>query len=352
MLSGVNIHVVELEEKLANLLNVDHVIALSSCTSGMILALQAAGLRSKEILIPSFSFSATAHMAYWNNSPVKFVDCDPNTFNISFDDLKHRISDQSKAILAVNMYGNPCDLDILTDFCEDKNLSLLFDSAHAIGSKYKNNPIGSQGLANSFSCSPTKLFTTIEGGFVTTNDEKMAEKVRIGRNYGNYPDYTCDSPGLSARMSEIQAAIGIVSLPDIPTFVNNRNRYVKLYNEELKSLPGMNFQKITADSISSYKDYSILIDSTAFGMDRNILAAALNAENIQTKFYFFPPIHQLKAFSTVNQYDLPETTKISNTVLSLPIHNFMKEEDIKRITGCIESIHENAETINILQKPH
>jgi dTDP-4-amino-4,6-dideoxygalactose transaminase len=243
------------------------------------------------------------------------------------------------------MYGNPCEIDELIDFCEDKDLMLLFDAAHALGSKYKNTPVASQGDAHSFSCSPTKLFCTIEGGILTTNNEKIAEKVRRGRNYGNFPNYTCDLPGMSARMYEIHAAVGLATIHDIPTFVSNRNQYVGLYRERLNSISGIKFQKITDGCVSTYKDFSILIDPEKFGMNRNLLATALNAENIQTKFYFYPPIHQLEAYNTDDQPVLPITTQISYNVLSLPIHNFMKEDDIKRITNCIETIHEHSETI-------
>lgn len=345
MLSGVNIHVAELEEKLSTMLKVDHVVAVSTCTSGMILALQAAGFYSKEILVPSFSFSATAHMAYWNNCSVKFVDCDLNTFNIDLADIKRRITNQTRAIIAVHMYGNPCEINELVEFCQDKDLMLFFDAAHALGSKYKDTPVASQGDVHAFSCSPTKLFCTIEGGFVATNNEKIAEKVSLGRNYGNFPDYSCESPGMSARMSEIHAAAGLVTIKDIPTFVSNRNRYVNLYQEKLKLIPGIKFQKITEGCVSTYKDFSILIDPEKFGMDRNLLAASLNAENIHTKFYFYPPIHELDAYVAKDKPVLPITTQISYNVLSLPIHNFMKEEDIIRITSCINTIHEHSAKI-------
>ncbi|MFX1506536.1 MAG: DegT/DnrJ/EryC1/StrS family aminotransferase [Promethearchaeota archaeon] len=345
MVSGVNRKVVELEDKLCQVLEVDHVVAISSCTSGMILALQAAGLRSKEILIPSFSFSATAHMAYWNNASIKAIDCDPDTFNISLTDLRQNYTKKSKAVLAVHLYGNPCEINELEEFCEKKDLLLFFDAAHALGSKYKGQAIGGQGAANSFSASPTKLYSTVEGGFLTTNNEDIAEKVRIGRNYGNFSDYTCINPGLNARMTELQAAIGLVTLRDIPTFVSNRNKYAKIYTETLKSIPGVKFQKITSDSISTYKDYSIMINPETFGVDRNLLAKALLAENIQTKFYFFPPIHQLDAYAQNEIGPLPVTNELAKSVISLPIHNFMKEADIKRITSCIKAVHEDSDVI-------
>lgn len=345
MVSGVNILVKELEDELTRLLNVDHVIAVSSCTVGMILAIQANNLRQKEILVPSYSFSATAHMLYWNNNIVRFIDCHPTTFNISLEDLQKRLTPKTKAVLGVHMYGNPCLIDQLEDFSEDNNIPILFDAAHALGSSYKNKPIASQGLANSFSASPTKLFTTIEGGFLTTNDEKIAANVSRGRNYGNYADYSCKKPGLNARMSEIHAAVGLVTLPDISTFVKNRNRYVQIYQKELKGVPGVAFQEITPNGMSTYKDFSILIDSKNFGIDRNLVAEALKAENIATKFYFYPPIHQMEAYRIPNQNDFPITTKLSSSVLSLPIHNFMDEKEVTRIAQCIKSIQYHADKI-------
>jgi dTDP-4-amino-4,6-dideoxygalactose transaminase len=345
MVSGVNILVKELEEKLAKFLEVDHVIAVSSCTLGMILALQAADLRSKEILLQSFSFSATAHMAYWNNSKIRFIDSYLDTLTIDLEDLKRQLNPKSKAVIGVHMYGNPCYITELLEFSSDNNIPIFFDAAHALGSKYKNKPIGSQGLVNVFSASPTKLFTTIEGGFVATNDDKVFKRIVLGRNYGNYPDYSCVLPGLNGRMSELHAAAGLVTLADIPKFVDNRNMYASKYKEKLKKIPGIAFQEITKNSLSSYKDFSIFIDPKEFGMDRNLLSEALYKENIATKFYFYPPIHQLEAYKTGMPPDLPNTEKLSNSVLSLPIHNFMEENDIKRIGNCIESIHNYADKI-------
>jgi len=347
MVSGVNILVKELEEKLAKFLEVDHVIAVSSCTLGMILALQATGLRSKEILLPSFSFSATAHMAYWNNSKIRFIDSYLDTLTIDLEDLKQQLNLESKAVIGVHMYGNPCHITELLEFSSDNNIPIFFDAAHALGSKYKNKPIGSQGLANVFSASPTKLFTTIEGGFVATNDDKVKKKIMLGRNYGNYPDYSCVLPGLNGRMSELHAATGLVTLADIPKFVDNRNNYANKYKDEFKKIPGISFQKITQNCISSYKDFSIFINPKEFGMDRNLLSEALNKENIATKFYFYPPIHQLKAYQTSIPPDLPNTEKLAYSVLSLPIHNFMEENDIKRIINCVKSIHNHADKILI-----
>lgn len=337
MLSGVDIYTKELEERLSNVLDAKSVIALSSCTAAMILTIQALGLKDKEIILPSFTFSATAHMVYWNRCKLKFVDVDLNTFNISVESVNEAINSKSGAILGVHLYGNPCDLHGLMELSEDHNIPLLIDGAHALGSKYRSKSIGALATATAYSASPTKLFSTIEGGFISTDDFELAETLKRSRNYGNYPDYTCELPGLNARLSEINAIVGLVQIDDLSTYIKNRNRYAEIYRGELSEIPGISFQKVDNRDLSTYKDFCIIIDCEKFGMNRDDLASVLLKENIQTKFYFYPPIHQLDAYKGIaSDKDLPNTTYLSKNVLSLPIFSYMGEIEIKGIIKAIK----------------
>lgn len=346
MVSGVDIYTRELEERLCNILDVRNVIALSSCTSSMILTIQALGLKDKEIILPSFTFSATAHMLYWNRCKPKFVDVDLNTFNISFESIKKAINPSTGAILGVHLYGNPCDLHGLMEISEDYNIPLLIDGAHALGAEYRNKSIGALATATAYSASPTKLFSTIEGGFISTDNFELAETLRRSRNYGNYPDYTCKLPGFNARLSEINAIVGLVQIDELSMYIKNRNRFAETYIRELSKIPGLSFQKVDSGDLSTYKDFCIIVDFEKFGMNRNDLAKVLLKENIQTKFYFYPPIHQLDAFKGIaTDKDLPNTTYLSSNVLSLPIFNYMEEIEICGIIEAIKKAHEYSSEI-------
>ena len=345
MVTNVNNYVKRFEDKIADYLKIDHVVAVNSCTLGMILSLQAVGSRDKEIILPSLSFSASAHMAYWNNSAVQFVDIDPYTWNLIPEDVEEKVNDKTGAILAVHLYGNPADINRLAQIATENDIPLLFDAAHSLGSKYKGKHVSEYGFIHSYSLSPTKLLSTIEGGLVTTNEEEIAEKIRVGRNYGNYPDYTCKLPGFNARMSELYAAVGLAMVDTMDEFTENRNSYVNLYYDELKDVKGIQFQSIKEGNFCAYKDYSIVIDETDFGLNRDQLAAALKEENISTKFYFYPPIHQLEAYADFNNTPLPITEKISNNVISLPIYNYMENDVIIKICKSIKSASIHSEKI-------
>ena len=340
MLSNVGIYVRKLEEVLERKLQVDHVIATSSCTLGMILALQALGLRGKRVAVPSFTFNATGLACYWTGNELNYVDVD-ETLTVD-PKLLATLRGKVDFLLPVHLYGNPCDVDALRDWGAKEKAPVVYDAAHALGSSLRGKPIGGFGTAEVFSLSPTKLITTGEGGLVTTNDSKLADRIRLLRNYGNHPDYTCDVPGLNARMSEINAVVGLEMVGHLERYVESRNRYVERYKRKLDSIPGIEFQQIRTGARSGHKDFSAFVNPDTFGMDRDHLAKALEAERISTKKYFFPPMHDLEAFRPKRTVSLPVTERASRRVLSLPIHNVMRESDIDRVTDRIESIHAHA----------
>lgn len=320
--------VAALEGGIKSYLGVKEAVCMNSCTSGLMLGIQELNLRGQEVLLPSFTFCATAHAAHWNNCKIRFVDINPETFNISIESLKERITQESKAIIAVHMYGNPCDIDALKDLADDHKLKLIFDSAHAFGSKYKGKMIGGFGEFESFSCSPTKLFCTVEGGVFSTDDEGLAARMRLSRSYGSPPDYNCPIIGINARMTELNAAVGLEMLKDIERIVANRNRYAELYLKQLKGIPGLNFQKITSGGRTTHKDFSIIVDKEGFGMDRNQLGEILLKKDIHTRKYFYPPVHKMDVYAAFKDLELPHTDAVSNNVLSLPIYNVMDEDII------------------------
>src|SRR3989344_2336250 len=279
-------YVKELEEELKKYIGVRNVILMSSCTSGLILSLTALNLRNKEIILPSFTNIATVNSAYWNNCRLIFADIEKDSFNISIEDIKNKITENTAAIFAVNMYGNPCSIDELNELAQEHNLKIIFDSAQALGSSYKQKKIGNFDNVEVFSTSPTKHFSTAEGGFVTTNNDELASIIKTLRNYGSLPDDT-KVIGLSARPPEINAAIGLSMVKDIDLFIKNRNDYINLYEKLLKDIGGFSFQKVKDYCTSSHHSYGFIVNEKDFGLNRDELAEALKAEGILTKIYYY-----------------------------------------------------------------
>ena len=348
MVSNVNKYVTDFENTLRELLDVKHVIATNSCTISMMLVLQALGIRGKTVAIPSFTFSATAHMAHWTNNRIQFVEIDPLTLTMDPDHLNEVITKDTAAVLAVHLYGNPADHRGLEEICEDYNIPLLYDAAHALGSMLNGKSVASLGFASAFSLSPTKLISSLEGGLVATNDDGLAKKIKILRNYGNLPDYTCEIPGLNARMNEVEAIVGLALAKDISEAVKNRNKYAHFLISSLSRIPGVSFQKIQHKGISSYKDFSIFINPEQFGLNRDELSIVLRYEGIQTKYYFHPPIHLLDAYKAFSSYELPITDEKSKSVLSLPIYNHMTKSQLNSLVNTISIAHDYASDIKKL----
>jgi dTDP-4-amino-4,6-dideoxygalactose transaminase len=202
---------------------------------------------------------------------------------------------------------------------EKHNLKLIFDAAHGFGALYQGKPVGNQADAHVFSLSPTKLLITGEGGIVSTDDDRLAEQIRMGREYGNDGNYDSAFAGLNARMPEFNALMGLYSLKRLESAAQSRNETANYYQEMLGRLPGIEFQQVCPGNRNSYKDFSITVDAETFGLTRDQLALALGAENIDTRKYYEPPAHRQLAYKQFyNGSQLPNTELLSARSLSLP----------------------------------
>ena len=252
-------YVREFEEKTSEYLGVKHCVAVSSCTSGLMLVVKVMGLTG-EVILPSFTFSATGHSLLWNGITPVFADCVKDTYNIDPKSVENKITRKTSAILAVHIFGNPADADSLSIIAKRNNLKLVFDAAHAFGSCYNGIKVGGLGDVEVFSLSPTKLLISGEGGLVTTENDELAEKIRIGRNYGDPGDYNCEFAGLSARMTEWNAILAIKMLEFLEENIERRNYIANLFRHRLEKLPGISFQHVRLEDKTTWKDYSIIID--------------------------------------------------------------------------------------------
>jgi dTDP-4-amino-4,6-dideoxygalactose transaminase len=332
--------VARLESAVAERLAVKHCVAVSSCTSGLMLTMKALGLAG-EVVMPSFTFFATGHAALWNGLTPVFADCLAGRWTVDPASVERQIGERTSAIVGVHLYGNPCRAAELAELARRHNLKLIFDAAHAFGSRYRGTPVGGLGDAEVFSLSPTKLLVAGEGGFVTTNDATLARLVRAGRNYGDLGAYDPETLGLNARMSEFHAALALAGLVLLDRKVARHNRIASAYTRLLAEVDGLGFQEVEAEDLSTYKDYSVLIDPSRFPATRDETAAMLLEDNIETKKYFHPPLHQQRLY---RKYYRPEieplsvTERIAGGVLSLPVYESLPETSVQKIAQAIRRI--------------
>ncbi|NUU22937.1 MAG: DegT/DnrJ/EryC1/StrS family aminotransferase [Streptomycetaceae bacterium] len=338
----------ELEQAVAAFLDVPHVVAVSNCTSGLMLALRAFGVAGHRVVVPSFTFSATAHAAHWAGARPEFAEIEQATLTLDPGDAADALeraeaAASAKALMATHVYGTPCAVEELQKVADDRGVPLLYDAAHALGSRRAGRPIGGFGTAEVFSLSPTKVVAAGEGGLVATSDAALAEEIRLGRDYGNPGDYDCVFPGLNARMSELHATLALVSLRTLPERIAHRGALVAAFAARVAGLPGLRLPALAAGDTSTWKDLTLIVDPARFGRDVPWLAAALKAEGIDTRRYFHPAVHLQKAYANVPlSAPLPVTEEMAERVLTVPLWSHMAEETVLRIADAVVRIQRHA----------
>ncbi|MGE0644961.1 MAG: DegT/DnrJ/EryC1/StrS family aminotransferase [Nitrospira sp.] len=332
-----------LEEEVCLRTGAKYSVALSNCTAGLMMVPGALGLPpGKEVIVPSFTFAATAQALLWNGMIPVFCDCLPGTCTIDPEDIERNLSPQTVAICGVSIFGLPPDNEALIDLGRRKGLPVYFDSAQGLGATYNGWPLGGFGVCEVFSMSPTKVVTAVEGGVLTTNDRALAEKIRALRDYGKDPVkgeemYTL---GLSARMSELHAAVGLLSLRMVDELVNARRELISIYRGRLSCLPGCWVQKFPVDRTTS-GNYFVLFITDRAKLCRDEVYEALKAAGIQTKRYFYPPVHEHALFQRSPKRissKLPHTIKISREGLALPLYSHTTLEEINHVCSLIEQL--------------
>ena len=303
----------ELEARMAERLGVAHVVALSSCTSGLMLVVQAlTDGRPGPVVLPSFTFSASAHAVMWNGRTPALRRVLAATRSRSTSPTPRRQLDGASAIMATHVFGAPCDARELDDARpRARHPGRLRRRARA--RRVHRPACRSDRSANAevFSLTPTKPLVAGEGGLVATNDAALAETLRIGRDYGNPGDYDTRFAGLNARMSEFHAAMALESLARFDESLERRRYLAGLYRDYLDDVPGIEFQAVSPRDTSTFKDLTIRVDADAFGLSRDGLALALLAEGVDTRKYFDPPVHRQRAYEHLEYRRLPVTDAVA-----------------------------------------
>jgi dTDP-4-amino-4,6-dideoxygalactose transaminase len=329
-------YVQQFESEFARKFDCKQAVAMSSCTDGLTWVLKY--LPAGEIVLPSFTFSATAHAAVLAGHHPVFSDCDPKTLNLDPIDAGKRITGKTRAILATYIYGNPPNIKALQQLARKHRVKLILDAAHAVGSRYRGTPAGNFGWAEVFSLTPTKQLCCGEGGMVTTGDTRLVKFLRMARNYGNPGNYNTKFVGSNIRLEEFNAILGLAGLSRIDEFIKLRNRLANLYRSELADVPGVRFPVVHPDDVCSFKDFTILLDSRKAPLSRFQLEERLRQENIETRRYFDPPVHRHTAYRRLvgsASGNLPHTDNAARQCLSLPMYSHLTAGEVRRIAGTI-----------------
>ncbi len=330
----------EFECAVAEFTSVPHAVTVANGTLGLILALSALK-KTGEVILPSYTFSASAHAAVWAHLKPKFVDILPDTFTIDPEAVEAAITDRTVAILGVHIYGHPCEVDELERIARQHDIPLLFDAAHAFGSMYRGERVGRFGSAEVFSFHATKVFAIGEGGCVTTGDPELAEFVKLGSAFGDPGDGNTVFAGLNAKMQEFNALLGLRAMTTISAHIENRRRYANYIIERLSQLPGLSFQEIRPYVETNFQNLCVLVDEEEFGLGRDSIVEALAAENIYVRRYFYPPLHAHHVYANPDNVALPITDRVASQVLCLPIYSKMSSQMLTGLCEAILRIHAN-----------
>ncbi len=328
----------EFEKVLAEYIGVKYCAAIVNGEMALLLLLRALNLKGS-VAVPSYTFSGTVHALVWNNLEPLFIDIEPETLTVDPKDLETKIRPDTSAIMAVPIYGNPCDNRELEKIAGERGLKLLFDSAPAFGSEYKGRKLGNFGTAECFSFHATKVFSTMEGGAVATNDEELHQKICTLRNFGQHAESNCNDFGLNGKMTEICALIGIKNLPKLNGWVKRRNELVSYFSKGIGKIPGITMQKVRNNSISNHLYLFVSVDPEEYGTNRDELIAKFEKERITARRFFSTPVHKMECYSKYSRLKLPYTEHASRYGLSLPLYSDMSFEEMNRI---IEVIKQNS----------
>ncbi len=320
----------EFEQHIQRTLNVKHCIAMCNGTVALEIAIRALRLTG-EVIVPSFTFIATAHALQWQEITPVFCDIDSQTCNIDPQQVERLITPRTTGIIGVHLWGRPCNVEALTTIARQHNLKLLFDAAHAFGCSYKGRMIGSFGNAEVFSFHATKVLNTFEGGAVVTNDDELAGKIRLMKNFGfaGYDNVTYI--GTNGKMSEISAAMGLTGLESLGKFIDHNFRNFKLYQRELDTIPSVRLISYDESEKCNYHYIVLEIDEKIAGISRDKLIEILHAENILARRYFYPGCHKMEPYKSHFPHAgllLSQSEELAKRLICLPTGSAVNGEAI------------------------
>jgi dTDP-4-amino-4,6-dideoxygalactose transaminase len=332
-------YVLELEARLAEYLGVTHVIAMCNATVALEIAIKALDLKG-EVIVPSFTFVATAHALQWQAITPVFCEIDPRTHMLDPEQAERLITPRTTGILGVHLWGDTCDVDGLQAAADRHGLTLLFDAAHAFGCSRKGTMVGNFGAAEVFSFHATKFFNTFEGGAVATNDGTLAQKIRLMKNFGFSGYDMVVSIGTNGKMSEISAAMGLTSLESIDEFIAVNRRHYLRYRGGLSGVPAVRFLEHDERERSNFQYIVVEIDNALAKASRDDIMNGLWEQHVLARRYFYPGVHNMEPYRTLAPYyrmRLPRTEALVQRTLVLPTGTAVTDDDIDFICRFIRA---------------
>ncbi len=328
----------ELEQRLADLLDVRHAVAVCNATLGLQIVAKAAGL-SGEVIVPSFTFIATAHALSWIGLTPVFADVAPGSHHIDPAEVESLITPQTSAIVGVHLWGEACDIEALADIARRRRLDLIFDAAHALGCTHGGRMLGGFGSAEVFSLHATKFVQSLEGGVITTDDSRLAERLRQMRDFGYSPQHEVASIGTNAKLNEAAAAMALSNLDHLNELVDLNRANYQVYQEGLQGAPGLAVRPPRPGERSNYQYVVVEVDAELSRLTRDDWLAVLSAENVLARKYFYPGVHRCQPYvALAPELRLPETERVANCVLQLPTGAATSEYDIESICRLMSDV--------------
>ena len=327
----------QLEKALCDYLGVKHLALFSNGTLGLVTALQALRVTGEVITTP-YSFVATAHSLLWNGIKPVFVDVDPNTLNLDPAKIEAAITPHTTAIMPVHCYGHPCDVEAIQKIADNYNLKVIYDAAHAFGVQDEGGSVLRHGDLSVLSFHATKVFNTFEGGAIICPDAKIKLRIDQLKNFGFVDETTVVAPGINGKMSEINAAFGMMQLRHIDEALAQRKRIDAAYREALRDVPGIRCLQDAGEKVANYSYFPLLVEAD-YPLSRDALYQKLKGNNIYARRYFYPLITDFpmyRGMPSAHRENLPVATAAAQKVICLPIYPNLTPQDIQRVIRIVQ----------------
>ena len=327
----------QLEKELAAYLKVPYLSLFTNGTLPLITALQALRITGEVITTP-YSFVATTHALWWNGIKPVFVDIDPATGNLDPDKIEAAITPKTTAIMPVHVYGKPCDTKRIQEIADQYGLKVIYDAAHAFGVEVNGESILNAGDLSTLSFHATKVYNTVEGGAMVMHDEKMKKRIDYLKNFGFANETTVVGSGINSKMDEIRSAYGLLNLRQVDAAIEARHQVAIKYREALRPVEGISFFDDMPSVKHNYSYFPIFVDAEKYGMTRDELYFKMKEHNVLGRRYFYPLISTFSTYrglESARPENLPNAHKMADSVICLPMHHGLSNNDIERILELI-----------------
>ncbi len=327
----------QLEKELAEYLKVPYISLFTNGTLPLLTALQALRVTGEVITTP-YSFVATTHSIWWNGCKPVFVDIDPATGNIDPDALEAAITNKTTAIMPVHVYGKPCDVKRIQDIADKYGLKVIYDAAHAFGVEVNGESILTAGDMSTLSFHATKVYNTLEGGALVMHDAETKKRIDYLKNFGFAGETEVVAPGINSKVDEVRAAYGILNLRQVNAAIEARRQVALKYREALRPVDGITFMDDMPGVKHNYSYFPIFVDAEQYGMTRDELYEKMRSHNVLGRRYFYPLISTFstyKGLDSARPENLPNAHKMADSVICLPMHHDLSDEDINRVLELI-----------------